>query len=134
MSTEERSKVRINNEQKMYLFFSSPTVGRLLILLTSVAGIIRCEQHHLKFPKIHLNRNSQILKLPPVGQWVCDKSRDINLFTTTPHPPYLFYGPLGLLGLIASSHIYMSTEERSKGRINNGLNFLKLQFRLVLRF
>ncbi len=117
----------------MLICFSSTTVGRLLILLTSVAGIIRCEQHRLKFPKIHLNRNSQILKLPPVGQWVCDKSRDINLFTTTPHP-HLFYGLLGLFGLIASSHIYMSTEERSKGRINNGLNFRKLQFRLVLRF
>ena len=118
---------------KLFTIFSSTTVGRLLILLTSVAGIIRCEQHRLKFPKINLNRNSQILKLPPVGQWVCDKSRDINLFTTTPHP-HLFYGLLGLFGLIASSHIYMSTEERSKGRINNGLNFRKLQFRLVLRF
>ena len=42
--------------------------------LTSVAGMIRCEQHRLKFPKIHVKK---ILKLPPVGQWVCDKSRDI---------------------------------------------------------
>ena len=75
-----------------------------------------------QIPKIHLNRNSQILKLPLVGQWVCDKSRDMNLFTTTPHPPYLFYGLLGLLGLIVSSRIYMSTEERSKGKINNGQN------------
>ena len=106
----------------MLICFSSTTVGRLLILLTSVAVMIRCEQHRLKFPKIHLNRKSQILKLPPVGQWVCDKSRDINLFTTTSHPPYLFYGLLGLLGLIVSSSIYMSTEERSKGRINNGQN------------
>ena len=111
----------------MLICFSSTTVGRLLILLTSVAVMIRCEQHRLKFPIIHLNRNSQILKFSN------SQIRDINLFTTTPHP-HLFYGLLGLFGLIASSHIYMSTEERSKGRINNGLNFRKLQFRLVLRF
>ncbi len=32
-------------EKYVLICFSSTTVGRLLILLTSVAGIIRCEQH-----------------------------------------------------------------------------------------
>ena len=101
MSTEERSKWRIIN----------------------VADVIRCEQHRLKFPKIHLIK---ILKLPPGGQWVCDKSRDKktwvcdksrdkNLFTTTPPPPYLFYG---ICSTDFEDCIHLSTEERSKGRIN----------------
>ena len=32
-------------EKYVLICFSSTTVGHLLILLTSVAGIIRCEQH-----------------------------------------------------------------------------------------
>ena len=48
-----------------FYFFSSTTVGRLLILLTSVAGVIRCEQHRLKFLKNHVKK---ILKLPPVDR------------------------------------------------------------------
>ena len=40
-----------------------------------------------------------------------------------PGHPYLFYGLLGLLGLIGSPSIYMSTEERSKGSAKRFLSY-----------
>ena len=86
MSTEERSKGKINNGQNMHLFVFPPRHRRSPPHTPHLRSSYDSMQAaSSQIPKNSYIKNSQILKLPPVGQWVCDKSRD-KIFSQPPRP------------------------------------------------